>query len=233
MDRAALEAHAPQYRATPQKKFSVLPELFEFRRPAVERATAKSLAVESKDVSVAAFAELRRVLNERTQHWLKIERRAADNLQDFGSRRLLLQSLAHLRVGLCERPILPLELSEQADVFDGDHGLVGECLKQSDLLLGEWAHLESPNGDRSDGLLLAQQGHGHDGPDTRAAYASLNAWGLPIQLLLDVFDVHRSLLKNRAPGCGLQRKDFANSKTRNKCTPRGHVAKRAIVELIE
>ncbi len=52
------------------------------------------------------------------------------------------------------------------------------------------------------------------------------------ELLQDVFDVHRSLLENRAPGYGLQRKDSAD-RSASFNAPRAHVAERPIVKLVE
>src|SRR5262249_49158182 len=80
MNRPALEADAPHDRPTFQAKLPALPELSKLWRATVERATAKHLAVELEDVSMPAIAELRRVLDECVEHWLKIERRAADDL---------------------------------------------------------------------------------------------------------------------------------------------------------
>src|SRR5262249_59745018 len=119
----------------------------------------------------------------------------------------------------------------QADVLDGDHCLVGEGLEQADLLAGEWAYLESPDEDRADGRLLAQQRHGQDCPDAGAPYAGVNLWSVPIELLQDVFEVHRSLLENRAPGCGRQRKDSTDLYTQMRA-PHAHVAERPIFKFV-
>ena len=60
----------------------------------------KHLAVEAINEPVGRIGELRGALDERLEHRLKLERRAADHLQDFAGSRLLLQRLAQLRVGL-------------------------------------------------------------------------------------------------------------------------------------
>ena len=49
-----------------------------------------------------------------------------------------------------------LEFLEQPDVFDGDHGLVGEGLKQGDLLIAERSNFRAANHDGADGHAFAQ-----------------------------------------------------------------------------
>ena len=61
------------------------------------------------------------------EHCLKIERRAADDLEHVGGGGLLLQRFA--------------QLAEQPRVLDGDDGLGGEVRHQRNLLVGERAHL--------------------------------------------------------------------------------------------
>ena len=61
------------------------------------------------------------------EHRLDVGRRAADHPQDLARRRLLLERLGHLRVGLRDRAVLLLQFREQPDVLDGDDGLVGEA----------------------------------------------------------------------------------------------------------
>jgi hypothetical protein len=56
---------------------------------------------------------------------------------------------------LCELTALVLDFLEQADVFDGDHRLVGESLNQLNLFVAE-----SPNGfarqcENADGFAFA------------------------------------------------------------------------------
>ena len=70
--------------------------------------------------------------HDRGQHRLEIER-GADRAADLAQRRELLDRARQLL-----RP--RLQLLEQADVLDGDDGLVGEGLEQRDLLVGERLH---------------------------------------------------------------------------------------------
>ena len=75
-------------------------------------------------------ANPRSALDDGVEHRLHVGRRAADDAEHFGRCRLMLQRLAQFRVALAE-------FFEQADVFDGDDGLVGESLEERDLLIGK------------------------------------------------------------------------------------------------
>ena len=75
----------------------------------------------------------RRALDDGVEHRLHVRRRAADDAEHLGRRRLMLQRLAQFRVALAE-------FLEQAHVLDGDDGLVGEGFEKGDLLVGEWAN---------------------------------------------------------------------------------------------
>ena len=68
-----------------------------------------------------------RARRSASKHRLHVGRRAADDAQHLGGRRLPLERL--------------LGLVEQAHVLDRDHRLVGEGLEQRDLLVGERPHL--------------------------------------------------------------------------------------------
>ncbi len=78
------------------------------------------------DEPLVRAAEPHRALDEARQHRLEVEGRAADDLEDLAGRRLLLERLGEVVVAR-------LELREEADVLDGDDGLVGEGLEQLDL----------------------------------------------------------------------------------------------------
>ena len=68
------------------------------------------------------------VFNQCVENRLKIERRAAYDLQNFARRGLLFQSLSEV--------VVPrLQFLEQPDIFNGDHSLVGEGFEQSYLLI--------------------------------------------------------------------------------------------------
>ena len=60
-------------------------------------------------------------LDDGIENRLHVRRRAADDAEHLGRRRLMLQSLAQFRVAL-------LDLLKQPHVLDGDDGLIGESL---------------------------------------------------------------------------------------------------------
>jgi hypothetical protein len=72
-------------------------------------------------------AQPHRGFNQRVEHRLQIEGRAADHLEHVGGRRLLLQRLA--------------QLVEQARVLYGDDGLLSEVAQELDMLVAEWFDL--------------------------------------------------------------------------------------------
>ena len=78
------------------------------------------------------------------EHRLKIESRAADDLQHLGGRGLLVQCLGQLVCALLLR-------IEEAHVLDGDHRLIGEGPQQPDLAVGKRSDMLTGNGDCSNG----------------------------------------------------------------------------------
>src|SRR5574337_79225 len=96
------------------------------------------VTIEPEDESPFSSAEPCSVFDERFEHRLEIERRPANHLKNFTRCRLLLESLAQVAVA-------GLEFLEEADVLDGDHGLVRERLEQFDLLFREGVDLGAPN----------------------------------------------------------------------------------------
>ena len=73
-----------------------------------------SLRRAATDCRLIRFAQPRRRFDQRIEHRLQIEGRAADDLEHVGGGGLLLQRFA--------------QLVEQARVLDGDDGLGGEVL---------------------------------------------------------------------------------------------------------
>ena len=71
-----------------------------------------------------------RVVGDRVEDGLNVARGFAHDLQDIRGRRLPVEGF------LC--------LLEEADVLDGDRGLVRKCAQQIDLLLGERLDLGAP-----------------------------------------------------------------------------------------
>ena len=83
-----------------------------FRREAITCRDAVALASDDKMSDVCRLAQPRCRLDQRIEHRLQIEGRAADDLEHVGGGGLLLQRFA--------------QLVEQAGILDGDDGLVSE-----------------------------------------------------------------------------------------------------------
>ena len=98
-------------------------------------------------------ANPRGALDDGVEHRLHVRRRAADDAEHLGRRRLMLQRLAQFRVALAE-------FLEQAHVLDGDDGLGGEGFEQLDLFVrertnfrvGEYESRRSERPSRSNGV---------------------------------------------------------------------------------
>jgi hypothetical protein len=75
----------------------------------------------------------------------KLARRAGNDAEHLSGGGLLLQRFA--------------QFVEQPGVLDGDDGLVGEVRKQSDLLLGEGAHLLPVDGESANQLIIFEHRH--------------------------------------------------------------------------
>src|SRR5262245_8847028 len=129
MNDLALKQDASGYRSSVDSRWVICDELGVFTREPVVRFEVVIFALRSTYVHRVRLTQAGRRLDERIEHRLQIERRAADDLEHVGSGGLLLQGLA--------------QLVEQAGVLDGDDGLRGEGLDQIDLLLGKWVHRSS------------------------------------------------------------------------------------------
>ena len=101
------------------------------------------------DGSAIGPAKLDSVRGDARQHGLKVESRAY-RLTDFAERF----ELAHRA---CQFVGSLIQFFEQPHVLDGDHGLVGEGLEKSDLLVGERSDFRAANVDHSDRNTFAQQ----------------------------------------------------------------------------
>ena len=82
------------------------------------------------------LAQPRRRFDQRIEHGLQIERRAADHLEHVGGGGLLLQGFP--------------QFAEQPRVLDGDDGLSGEVRQKLDLLVGEISDLGTVDDDGAD-----------------------------------------------------------------------------------
>src|SRR5262249_46207064 len=77
-----------------------------------------------------ATAQSRGAPGNRVEHRLHVSRRARNDPEDLRGRCLLLQ-------GVDQFTVSRLQLLEQADVLDGDHGLVRKRPEKRDLGVGE------------------------------------------------------------------------------------------------
>src|SRR3990167_8478385 len=153
---------------------------------------AEDLAVESKDMTVLGTAESCGILDEGFQNGLEIKRGATDHLEDFAGGGLLLE-------GLGEVAVPGLQFLEQADVLDGDDGLVGKGLDHLDLLLGEWPDLVPMDYHNSNQDPLPQHGDPQQSPET----SRLLALGpLILRISQDVVNVDRRALQGHPPHQG-------------------------------
>ena len=90
------------------------------------------------------------------EHGIKIERRAADDLQNLAGRGLIFQRFLKI---IGARP----QLSQKSRVFHGDHGLRGKVFQQGDLLAGEGTHFLAVDVDHAQQGVVLPQGHGQRG----------------------------------------------------------------------
>src|SRR5262249_19931582 len=123
VDDPALQQRASGDRSALEPDGNVLDVLHVFRGNAVPLRPIEHATDLTGDCRLIGFAQARGRLDERLQHRLEIERRAADDPEHVGGRSLLLQRFA--------------QFVEQASVLDRDDGLRGEILHQLDLLFRE------------------------------------------------------------------------------------------------
>src|SRR5262245_6510531 len=106
-------------------------------------------------------ANSRSALNDGVEHWLHVGWRAADDAEQLGRCRLMLQGLAQLCVAL-------LEFFEEANILDSDNGLRGEGFEKFDLLLRERPHLRSAKANYTYRNALSKERCAENGPMTKA-----------------------------------------------------------------
>ena len=94
------------------------------------RHGSQVLPFEAEDRAIRCAAEPGGTRDHDVHDGLEIGRRTRDHPQDLGCSHLLLQRFGHFRVGLYDRPVLLLQLREQAHVLDRDDRLVGEGLEE-------------------------------------------------------------------------------------------------------
>src|SRR5262249_26679596 len=159
------------------------------------------LAVESKDTRDTRVTQPPGMLGDRVEHALDIRGGAGNDSEDLTRRRLLIQGLAYLGVGLGECVVLLLELGEQPHVLDGDDGLVGKGLEECDLLVGKRKRLFSTKQDHTQGGPFTKERDAED-----RAMPVFSTIGAGVRKLVSgsmhILHVHRAALKDRAPADG-------------------------------
>ena len=99
----------------------------------------------------------RRALDDGVEDRLHVGRRAADDAEHLGGRRLMLQRLAQFRIAF-------LEFLEQANVFDSDNRLSGEGFKQLDLFVRKGSDFHASNENSSNRNTFTKQRNGESRP---------------------------------------------------------------------
>src|SRR5215510_405039 len=106
------------------------------RRKAVRCSKTIIRAVEVSERTKVSLAQTRCRFDERVEHRLKIERRAADCFQHVSGGGLLSERFT--------------QLIQQPRVLDGDDCLRSEVLHQLDLLVGEGSNFLAEDGNYAD-----------------------------------------------------------------------------------
>ena len=115
--------------------------LREFVGEAVSCYTLVHAVTLAGDSTLISLAQPGGSFDEGIQYRFEIERRAADDLENIGGRRLLLQRFT--------------QLVEEARVLDGDDGLVGERGEQFYLFISESLQLRPSQYQHPDRGILA------------------------------------------------------------------------------
>src|SRR5262252_10242241 len=89
-----------------------------------------------------------------------------------------------------------LDLLEQPNVLNCDHGLVSKSLEQRDLLVCERTDLLAPNRNDPDGQTFPQQWHGKNSPRARKLLESRRLREL-VSLCRQVMNVNRLAVDDR------------------------------------
>ena len=114
------------------------------------------VGAELEQERILGLAKLVRRLDDRVEHRLQVVRRAADDAEHVRGRGLVLERLGQLARAR-------LDLLEQPDVLDCDHGLVRERADEVDLLLGERPDLRAGQDDDPEQGAFAQERKAEDG----------------------------------------------------------------------
>ena len=118
-------------------------------KPAAIRSTWPS---KRKTKSAVGAAQSARAFGQGFEHCLQIGRRTADDFEQLGGCRLLLQQFGQIHRALAQ-------FAEQARILDGDDGLGGEVRDQRNLLVGEGVNLLAVDVDSTYHLAILEHRH--------------------------------------------------------------------------
>src|ERR1700722_7584734 len=122
----------------------------------MRRKDVHSLAIPAVDISELGVADADGILKHGCKNRLKIAGRAADNLENLGCGRLLLQGFREVGGAAGEVRGALAQFVEQPRVLDGDDGLRGKTPYQLDLPVAERAHLLAIHDDSADQLIVLE-----------------------------------------------------------------------------
>jgi hypothetical protein len=122
--------------------------------------------------------------DDRIEHRLRVCLGLSDRAQDLTRRSLLVERRRQLAIA-------GLQLIEQPHVLDGDHGLMGERLEQSDLPVGEEPDVGVAERDHADRDTFSNKGYAEERSEAQAP-CLLAALRKLVRLHLPVSDVDDS-----------------------------------------
>ncbi len=122
------------------------------RREGNGGSNAVHLAVAAVDRAITRIAQPGCRFGDGIEDRLQVEGRAADDLEHVAGCGLVFERLLKIARALAQ-------FVEQADILDGDDGLVGEGLEQLDLRFGECFDPVARHGDRAERIAVLQHRH--------------------------------------------------------------------------
>src|SRR5262245_53314921 len=189
VDHSAPSRGSADQRLTTRRYGLLLHPLLVFERKTMACSEAIDIALPPENECEVRLAKPLRRFNQRIEHCLQIEGRAADDLEHVGSRGLLLE-------GFGEIAGARLDLVEQPHVLDRDHRLVSEGADQLDLFLRERSYLVPCQRDHANRFSLAQQRY----PKHGAQAVPLLYFGVRVfRVSQHVGDMNGLSFQNRAP----------------------------------
>src|SRR5215468_6585335 len=152
MDDFAFKQDAPGYRPSVNSSWVTGDELHVFTRQPVARFEVVGFTLRSTYRGCVCVTKSGGRLDQRIEHRVQIERRAADQLERVGRDGLPLKRLA--------------KLVKQACIFDGDHSLRGKIFHQIYLLIIEGSDLLAIDSDSTNQVILLEHRHDQKGPSS-------------------------------------------------------------------